>query len=68
MYTLLIFYFKVNNTEALEIEFRGQKINLLSYAFGKGEVTDSNYPNRLYVSFEEFGGCGEHAKKAGGGR
>ena len=29
-------------------------------------MTDATYPNRLYVSFDEFGGCGEHANFCGG--
>ena len=44
----------INNTEYLH---HGTSSQCMKWAAGQGAITDSNYPNRLKVSFDKFGGC-----------
>merc|ERR1719454_852216 len=56
----------INNTAALQVEFRDKTIPILSWAYGSGTQLDEAYTNRIYVHFTEFGGCGYLAFFCGG--
>merc|ERR1711892_880202 len=56
----------INNTAALQIEIRDKILPIASWAYGTGTQLDADYANRLYVHFDEFGGCGFLAFVCGG--
>ena len=51
----------VNNTATLTTDIAGRPLKIISWASGTATVLDAEIPTRLYVSLNEFGGCGEHA-------
>ena len=50
----------VNNTSVFNVEGRTQDLQILSWAKGTAEVMDASEPTELYVSFNQFGGCGHY--------
>ena len=56
----------INNTAAIQVEFRDKVIPVISWAYGSGTQLDEDYASRIYVHFTEFGGCGFLAFFCGG--
>ena len=57
---------QVNNTGVYNFEIAGRATQGPSWAFGTAEVLDPEYPTQLYVSFNQFGGCGRYGFVCGG--
>jgi len=56
----------VNNTGVFNFEVAGRPTSTPSWAYGTAEVLDPEYPTQLYVSFNQFGGCGRYGFVCGG--
>merc|ERR1739838_554107 len=56
----------INNTAVIQVGIRDREFPILSWAYGSGTQLEEDYPNRIYVHFTEFGGCGYLAFFCGG--